>query len=568
MSKSEPNIHAGRLVLVLGLIALGMAALQWRLLDLQVFNRDFLQHQGDARHLRVVAIPAHRGMLSDRNGEPLAISTPVESAWADPRELITVPERWAELAAVLEMDRGRLGQLVSSRRDKEFVYLRRHLSPAQAERIAELAIPGVALQREYRRYYPTGEVSAHLLGYTNIDDAGQEGLELMLDEVLRGAPGAKRVIKDRLGRVVKNVEAIRSARPGQDLRLSIDRRLQYLAYRELKAAVQRHHAEAGSAVVLDVHTGEVLAMVNQPAFNPNKRAERGSQRNRAVTDLFEPGSTIKPFTVAAALESGRYTPGSVINTSPGYLRLAGFTIRDFRDYGAIDVSTVIEKSSNVGASRIALSLESEQLWELFSRVGFGYDSASGFPGESGGLLKAYQDWGRVEQATVSYGYGMSVTALQLAQAYTTLAGDGHLRPVSFLRLEKDEVPAGTPAVSPRVGAQVRAMMERVVSDSGTAKQARIPGYRVAGKTGTVRKAVAGGYSDDAYLSLFVGMAPASRPRLVMVTIIDEPRAGEYYGGAVAAPVFNRVMEGALRLLDIPPDDLDSFTSAPSREARV
>lgn len=549
-----------RLRFVKGVMLLGVAALVWRMGDLNLNQRDFLQGQGDARYLRTVAIPAHRGMITDRNGEPLAISTPVQSVWANPQELAQARESWIQLARLLDLSVGELEQLLAGRMDREFVYLRRHVKPELAEKVMALSIPGVALQPEYRRYYPMGEVVAHVVGFTNIDDVGQEGIELMLDERLRGMPGSKRVIKDRLGRVVENVESISEPRDGDNLRLSIDRRVQYLAYRELKAAVQRHHARAGSAVVLDVTTGEVLAMVNQPAYNPNNRSDLASSRfrNRAVTDVFEPGSTMKPFTITAALESGRFRPGTLVDTSPGMMRLGGFTIRDSHDYGLIDVSTVIQKSSNVGASRIALALESRALWDMLSRFGFGYDTGSGFPGEVAGLLNPYQDWRDVQLATISYGYGMSVTPLQLASAYATLANDGNQHPTSFLKLDRNDLPRGRKVIEPNVARQVREMLEKAVQTGGTGTRARVAGYRIAGKTGTVRKAGKSGYNEDHYISIFAGMAPASRPRLAMVVVVDTPDDGDYYGGVIAAPVFGRVMEGALRLLDVAPDDLDTL----------
>lgn len=552
--------YSQRLLFVKAVLLLGVAALVWRMGDLNLNQRDFLQGQGDARYLRTVAIPAHRGMITDRNGEPLAISTPVESVWANPQELAHARESWPKLARLLELTAGELEQQLARRMDREFVYLRRHVNPEQAHKVMALGIPGVALQPEYRRYYPMGEVVAHVIGFTNIDDIGQEGVELMMDERLRGTPGSKRVIKDRLGRIVENVESISEPRAGDDLQLSIDRRVQYLAYRELKAAVQRHHAKAGSAVVLDVTTGEVLAMVNQPAYNPNNRSDFSSSRfrNRAVTDVFEPGSTMKPFTISTALESGRFRPGTPIDTSPGMLRLGGFTIRDSHDYGRIDVSTVIQKSSNVGASRIALALEPQRLWDMLSRFGFGYDTGSGFPGEAAGLLNAYQDWREVERATISYGYGLSVTPLQLASAYATLAADGTQRSVSFFKVDKDNMPRARKVIEPGVARQVRTMLERAVQSGGTGTRAAVAGYRVAGKTGTVRKAGSGGYTEENYLSVFAGMAPASRPRLAMVVVIDRPDDGEYYGGVIAAPVFSRVMEGALSLLDVAPDDLETL----------
>ncbi len=549
-----------RLSFVKGVMLLGVAALLWRMGDLNLNQREFLQGQGDARYLRTVAIPAHRGMIADRNGEPLAISTPVESVWANPQELAQARDSWPRLARLLGMSVDEIEQQLAQRMDREFVYLRRHVKPELAEKVMGLRTPGVALQPEYRRYYPMGEVVAHVVGFTNIDDSGQEGIELMMEERLRGTPGSKRVIKDRLGRIIENVESISEPRPGDDLTLSIDRRVQYLAYRELKAAVHRHHAKAGSAVVLDVTTGEVLAMVNQPSYNPNNRGDLASSRfrNRAVTDVFEPGSTMKPFTISAALESGRFLPSTMVDTSPGKIRLAGFTIRDSRNYGRIDVSTVIQKSSNVGASRIALALESQQLWDMLSRFGFGYDTGSGFPGEVAGLLNPYQDWREVQQATISYGYGISVTPLQLASAYAALANDGKHYPASFMKRNRSDLPQPRQIIEPRLARQVRKMLERAVQAGGTGTRAKVPGYRVAGKTGTVRKAGSSGYNEDHYVAIFAGMAPASRPRLAMVVVVDRPNDGDYYGGVIAAPVFARVMEGALRLLDVAPDDLDTL----------
>lgn len=540
--------------LVLGVFALAMLSLVARAVYLQVLERDFLQGEGDARHQRVVAIPAHRGMISDRNGEPLAISTPVDSVWANPQEAVSAREALPRLARVLGMDRDELYRRLAERSGREFVYLARHVNPEVAQQVMALAIPGVSLQREYRRYYPMGEVTGHVLGFTNVDDRGQEGLELAYDAWLAGEPGAKRVIRDRLGRTVEDVERIRAPRPGKSLQLSIDRRVQYLAYRELKAAVQAHGARSGSIVVLDAVNGEILAMVNQPTFNPNSRKGlRGDlYRNRAVTDVFEPGSTIKPFTIAAGLESGAYRPSSRVDTAPGLLRVAGHTIRDARNYGVIDLGTVITKSSNVGASKIALSLDPADLWGMFSRVGFGQVTGSSFPGEASGVLSGYARWREIERATLAFGYGLSVTPLQLTQAYASLAADGVLHPATFIAGQQT---AARRVMQPATARAVRAMMNGVVSDTGTGLRASVPGYQVAGKTGTVRKSTGGGYADDRYIAVFAGMAPASAPRLVAVVMINEPNAGGYYGGEVAAPIFARVMSGALRLLDITPDDV-------------
>ena len=524
--------------LVLAVFAFGLLVLLWRVVDLQWFDRSFLQGQADARHLRTVSLPAHRGMITDRNGEPLAVSTPVDSVWANPQELVPAREYLQALARILDLDIDYLQRLLGRRAEREFVYLRRHVPPATAAQVRALDAPGVYLQREYRRYYPDGEVVAHVIGFTNIDDRGQEGLELAYDDWLRGADGAKRVLKDGRHHVIADVEMIRPAKPGRDLQLSIDRRIQYQAYRELKRAVQRHRARSGSVVVLDSVTGEVLA----------------------VTDVFEPGSTMKPFTIAAALHSGRYDRDSTINTAPGYYRVGGNTVRDEHDNGRLDLTGIIRKSSNVGASKIALSLEPEQLWRVYSDAGFGTSVGTGFPGEVSGVLANYHRWQKIEQATLAFGYGISVTPLQLARAYAMLANDGRLLPVSFL--QQDEAPRAESVLAPRVVRSVRRMMEEVVSDRGTAPQARVPGYRVAGKTGTVHKATAGGYAEDRYNALFVGMAPATDPRLVVAVVINDPRGEDHFGGKVAGPVFSRVMSNALRLLNIAPD----VESAPHRQA--
>ena len=558
----------GRRRLVLALFAAGVVALVWRAMDLQVFNQGFLQVQGDARHLRVVTLAAHRGMIVDRNGEPLAVSTPVDSVWANPQELATAREYWPALAKLLNLEIDAMRRQLEARAGREFVYLKRHVDPSIAAQVRALGAPGVALQREYRRYYPDGEVAAQVLGFTDVDDVGQEGLELAYEEWLRGEPGAKRVVKDGQHAIIENVESIRAARPGRDLTLSIDRRIQYLAYRELKTAVQRHKARSGSVVVLDTVTGEVLAMVNQPSYNPNNRARwhASTLRNRAVTDLFEPGSTLKPFTVAAGLETGQYRPNTPIETGPGYYRVGVNLVRDVHNYGALDVTGVIRKSSNVGSSKIALSLDKQVFWSLLNRLGFGSLTASGFPGEASGLLVNYRRWRPIEVATLSFGYGLSVTPLQLAQAYGVLAADGALRPVSFLKLEK--APRAERVLSVRTAQDVRLMLEEAVGPEGTAPAARVAGYRVGGKTGTVRKSIAGGYADDRYLSVFSGLAPTSRPRLSVVVMINEPNNGDYYGGKVAAPVFSAVMAGALRFLNVAPDALPQTPDELPQDAPV
>ena len=553
MTRATHISRARRLVLI-GLMLGGFLVLAGRSAQLQLVEQEFLQEQGDARHLRVVQVPAHRGMIVDRNGEPLAISTPVQSVWVNPQELVASPSELSQVARLLALDVDKLQRLIGQRKDREFVYLRRHISPDRAQQVMTLGVRGIYLQREYRRYYPAGEVAGHLIGFTNVDDRGQEGLELAYDDWLTGEPGAKRVIKDGQRHIVENVENIRSARPGQVLSLSIDRRIQYLAYRELKAAVSEHNARSGSVVVLDSRSGEVLALANQPSFNPNnrKRLKPDRLRNRAVTDVFEPGSTMKPFIVAAALEAGKYRAGTQINTSPGQFQVGVHTIRDMHDYGVLDMTGVIRKSSNVAASKIALSLEPETLWGFLSRAGFGVSTGSGFPGEADGHLANYHRWRDIERATMAYGYGLSATAMQLAEAYSVFANDGYRVPVTLL--QRTEQPEREVVYSPEVARSVRGMMESVVNEGGTALKAAVPGYRVAGKTGTVHKSISGGYADDRYISVFSGMAPASDPDLVIVVVINEPRNGEHFGGLVAGPVFSRVMAGALRLLNVTPDD--------------
>ena len=540
-----------------------------RAVQLQVFHKAFLTRQGDVRHLRVAKISAHRGVITDRNGEPLAVSTPVDSVWVNPGELVQAPDRIPQLAAALRIDAEKLVRRLTRNVDKEFMYLKRHMHPAEAEAIARLEIPGVDLEREYRRYYPAGEVTGHLIGFTNIDDSGQEGLELAFDNWLAGGGGGggggksgkKRVLKDRLGSVIEDVERIESPSPGRSLAASIDLRIQYLAYRELKAAMQHNKAKAGSIVVLDVTTGEVLAMANQPAYNPNDRSQFAASRyrNRAITDIFEPGSAIKPLIIAAALESGRYKRGSRVNTSPGSIKVGAKTIEDPRDLGTIDLTTILARSSNVGATKIAMSLEPEGLYSVLNGFGLGRLSASGFPGESAGLLSHYSNWRPISQATLAYGYGLSVTPLQLAQAYAVIATDGLHRPVSLLRI--DEPPIARRVVKAGTAETVLSMLEDVVGPEGTGKRATVAGYRVAGKTGTVKKFTAGGYSEKRYTALFSGIAPISRPRLAVVVVVDEPDNGDYYGGEVAAPVFSRVAAGALRILAVAPDNFQQNGSA-------
>jgi cell division protein FtsI (penicillin-binding protein 3) len=515
--------RAALLMALLGFAALGLL---WRAVNLQLVDHGFLARQGDARFSRVLEIAAHRGTITDRYGEPLAVSTPVDSIWVNPGELALATDQIPRLAAALKLDRLELARRVTSNLDREFLYVARHRQPAEAEQIKSLGIPGVYTSREYRRYYPAGEVTGHLLGFTNVDDAGQEGLELAFDHWLVGENGAKRVIQDRYGRIVQNVESIRPAREGRDLVLSIDLRIQYLAYRELKAAIRDQRARAGSIVVLDIES-------------------------RAATDIFEPGSSIKPFFVAAGLASGKYDHRSVIDTSPGYFKVGVKIFEDEHNLGAIDIATVLAKSSNVGMAHIALSLPPQQVWTTLTHLGFGQVTTSGYPGESAGLLPAYAQWRPIGIVTMSHGYGLSVTPLQLAHAYATLGAFGEARPVSFLRVQGP--PLGERALAEPVCRELIGMLETVVTAEGTGKLAAIPGYRVSGKTGTAFKAIAGGYSTDRYMAVFGGVAPATAPRLAAVVVIDEPGAGQHMGGQVAAPVFSKIVGGALRLLAVAPD---------------
>ena len=547
-------------------------------LDMQILSSEFFEQQGDARQLRTVSISAHRGDIVDRNGEPFAVSAPVNSIWVNPQVAIEHLDELNVVAKLLSLDAISLKEKIKRHSSREFLYLKRHAPPELADQVMALKVPGVALLNEYRRYYPSGEVAAHVIGFSDIDDNGQEGIELAYDKWLKGHPGKKRVIRDRLGRAFDDVERIKSAEPGKSLKLSLDKRLQYLTYRTLKAAVLKHNAVAGSAVVLDVRTGEVLAMVNQPSFNVNDRRQLKPQatRNRAVTDVFEPGSTMKPITIAAALESGRWKPFYKIETAPGYMRVKGNTIRDHKNYGDLDVGGVLEKSSNVGIAKIALAMDAEQQWSMYQKLGFGVVTGSGFPGEASGQLSLNALNNDFARASMAFGYGVSVTPLQLAHAYSAIAADGVLRPVNFLIDDSDEknrVVEGQRVMSVETARAVRKMMRRVISDKGTGKKAAVANYSVAGKTGTVHKFIAGGYAEDRYLSIFAGMVPADRPELVMVVMIDEPRNGEHFGGLVAAPVFSQVMSGAMRLLDIAPDmiskqQLMNAGAKPARQTRT
>ncbi|MBI5430234.1 MAG: penicillin-binding protein 2 [Nitrosomonadales bacterium] len=564
-ASAHPDIAAKlpgwRAIVLFALLLAGLGGLLGRGVYLQGIHDDFLQKKGDARYGRVIEISAHRGMITDRNGEPLAVSTPVESVWASPPDVEADRRQVKKLAQILGMDVEEVkNRLFNVSRD--FVYLKRQLPPDQVERVVSLNIPGVLLQREYRRYYPAGEKAAQTLGFTGQDDNGQEGLELAFQGRLAGKPGSQRVIKDRRGHIVEDIGSLHAPKHGGDVTLSLDSRVQYLAYRELKSAVENHHARSGAAVVLDARSGEVLALANYPSYNPNNRVNVSSHamRNRAVADLFEPGSTMKPFTVATAIEAGKVSPNTLINTENGVFTVGDRKIHDSHPESMMTVAQVIQKSSNVGAAKIALSLRSEALWQSFSDSGFGAPTGSNFPGEASGRLRDAKTWRPIEQATMSYGHGMSVNLLQLARAYTIFANDGELKPVSLLRL--DAPAPGKRVFSSRTTRAMRDMLEMVVRADGTAPLAQVAGYRVAGKTGTAHKLENGRYVDR-YVASFVGFAPVSNPRLVVAVMIDEPNNGQYYGGLVAAPVFSRVTDAALHALNVPNDAPLDNVIAPS-----
>ncbi|MCR4298435.1 MAG: penicillin-binding protein 2 [Gallionella sp.] len=545
------------------LLLAGLAGLAGRGAYLQVVHNDFLQEKGNARYSRVIEVSAHRGMITDRNGIPLAVSTPVESVWASPANVEIDSQQTRQLAQILGMGAGELkNRLFDTSRD--FVYLKRQLPPDQAEKVVRLNLPGISLQREYRRYYPTGEVAAQTLGFTGQDDNGQEGLEFALQERLVGKHGSQRVIKDRHGRIVEDAGSLRAPKPGSDIALSLDSKVQHLAYRELENAVRQHKARAGAVVILDAKSGEVLALANYPAYNPNNRGRISSQamRNRAIIDLFEPGSTMKPFTVAAALEQGKVQPETVINTEHGVLSVGNRKIHDSHPESMLTVAQIIQKSSNVGAAKIALSLESQTLWQSLANSGFGAQTGSNFPGEAPGKLRDAETWRPIEQATMAYGHGISVNLLQLARAYTIFANNGELKPVSLLKLDMPAI--GKKVFSDSTARALRGMLELVVQPGGTAPLAQVAGYRVAGKTGTAHKLENGRYVDR-YVASFVGFAPASNPRLVVAVMIDEPDNGQHYGGLVAAPVFSKVTGAALHALNVPNDAPLDNVIAPSAD---
>ncbi|WP_457096130.1 peptidoglycan D,D-transpeptidase FtsI family protein [Lysobacter sp. P5_B9] len=548
-------------MIVGGALALGSVALVVRAFDVQVVNNAFYLQQGQARSLREIPIPTSRGMITDRNGEPLAVSTPVESVWGNPKELLENPARIPELAVALEVPADVLTRKLTQRANKEFLYLKRRISPEQARRILAHNIPGVFSQREFRRFYPQGEAMAHVLGFTNVDDRGQEGLELSFDHILSGKPGSKRVIRDGQGRIVESVDLIKAAEPGQDLTLTIDRRIQFLAYRELRNQLVKTGASSGSAVVLDIATGEVLAMVNLPSYNPNAVAmgNADTHRNRAVTDVFEPGSTMKPITVAAALNAHIVTPDTRIDLNPGYMQLGRYTIRDHSNYGVQTITGVITKSSNIGAAKLAARMKDQYFYDFIRQFGYGQKPGSGFPGESAGVLAMPSRWSGTTKATMAYGYGMSATPLQIAMVYASLGNGGKLITPTFVKGERNEP---RQVLDPQVAHEVMRMMQTVTETGGTATQAAILGYHVAGKTGTARKySETGGYTRR-YLSYFAGVVPVQNPRFSMVVVVNDPDPERgYFGGLVSAPVFRTVMDGALRLMDVPPDDIDTWIAA-------
>ncbi len=559
------HLSLWRLYLVAGLLLCMAVMLVGRVLSLQILEMErgyaFLQNQGEMRSLRSAEIPAYRGVITDRRGEPLAVSTPVVSIWANPRHLAG-SERLPELADALGMKLAELQARLKRYEGKQFMYLQRHRVPHEAREILSKRFPGVHGEREYRRFYPAGEVAAQLVGFTNVDDEGIAGMELAYDDWLQGAPGKKKYIKDLKGNMVRDIGVVEPARPGKPLRLSIDLRLQHLQHRELRKAVTAAGAASGSIVTLDARTGEILAMVNYPVYNPNSRksVKAANMRNRAMTDTYEPGSTMKSMTLVAALESGRYSTESLIDTSPGWIRVGPKTYPDPRNYGEITLSRVIEKSSQVGVTKLAVDLGHEPIWQVFSRFGIGQPIGTGFPGESSGLLPNRPRWYSTEKISLAFGYGITTTPLQLARAYSVFANQGMMQPVSLLALDGDEQ-EGTQVVSPEIAEQVLTVLGRVTGEHGTARKARVQGYEVGGKTGTVHKVGPQGYIDNSYVALFAGVAPVDDPRVVTVVVINEPQGEAYGGGAAAAPVFSTVTQGALRLLGVTPTALPEEVAA-------
>ncbi|WP_164485282.1 MULTISPECIES: penicillin-binding protein 2 [unclassified Pseudomonas] len=565
--KLEGALYPWRFRLMLGLLALMVGAIVWRIFDLQVVDRDFLIGQGDARSLRHIPIPAHRGLITDRNGEPLAVSTPVTTLWANAKELQVAKDKWPELAAALGQDRKALTERLEAQANKEFIYLVRGLTPEQGQQVLDLKIPGVYGIEEFRRFYPAGETTAHMVGFTDIDDHGREGVELAYDEWLAGVPGKRQVIKDRRGRLIKDVQVTKNAKAGKPLALSIDLRLQYLANRELRNAIIENGAKAGSLVIMDVKTGEILAMVNQPTYNPNNRRnlQPAMMRNRAMIDVFEPGSTMKAISMSAALETGRWKPSDKVEVYPGTLQLGKYTIRDVsRTEGPVlDLTGILINSSNVGMSKVAFDIGGETIYHLAQKIGLGQPTGLDFPGERVGNLPNYRDWKKAETATLSYGYGLSVTAIQLAHAFSVLANNGRMVPLSLIHV--DEAPKATQVIPEKVAKTMQGMLQQVIEAPRGVFRAQVPAYHVAGKSGTARKTSVGtkGYAENSYRSLFAGFGPMSDPRYAIVVVIDEPSKAGYFGGLVSAPVFSKVMSGTLRLMNITPDNL-----APTQQANA
>ncbi|MEW9899405.1 penicillin-binding protein 2 [Chitinivorax sp. PXF-14] len=553
-SNLNARLPAWRSYTLMGALGAGFALLVGRAVYLQAYNREFLQEKGEARYSRVLKLEAIRGMITDRNGEPLAISTPVQSIWASPADMDEMPsqQQIGQLAKLLGMTAADVTAKIADRK-RDFVFIKRQIQPELADRVLALNIPGIYKQQEYRRYYPAGEFLAHIIGQTGIDDKGQEGMELTRNATLAGKPGSRHVIRDRRGYIVEDVSSVVKPQDGQTLTLSIDRNLQYLAYRELKQAVDVNKAKAGGLVMLDAKTGEVLALANIPSYNPNNRGaiDPARKRNRALTDLYEPGSTMKPITAAAALEAGTFKPTTIIDTQGGRMSIGPATIHDAHPHGALTVEQVIQVSSNVGAAKMALSLGHEYHSDFLHSLGFGQVPHTGFPGEAAGRVRPWKTWRPIEQATMSYGHGISVSLIQMAHAYMVFANHGEIKPISFIK--QVAPPPGKQVIKPETADAVKKMLEMVTQPGGTATRAQVVGYRVGGKTGTANKLEGGGYSKNKYVSSFVGLAPASDPRLIVAVMIDEATAGQYYGGTVAAPVFANVMGGALRILGVPND---------------
>ncbi|KWS61825.1 cell division protein [Pseudomonas avellanae] len=559
MMKLDGALYPWRFRVVVGLLVSLVLAICWRIVDLQVIDHTFLKEQGDARSLRHIPIPAHRGLITDRNGEPLAVSTPVTTLWANPREMQQDKSKWPMLAAATGQDLKALTDRLESQATKEFIYLVRGMTPEQGQAALDLKVPGVYGIEEFRRFYPAGDVTAHMVGFTDLDDHGREGVELAYDDWLAGVPGKRQVIKDRRGRLIKDVQVTKNAKAGKTLALSIDLRLQYLATRELRNAIVENEAKAGSMVIMDVKTGEVLAMVNQPTYNPNNRRTMvpAAMRNRAIIDVFEPGSTMKPISMTAALDSGRWKPTDKVEVYPGTLQIGKYTIRDVTktEGPVLDLTGILINSSNVGMSKVAFDVGGEAIFRAMQRVGFGQYTGLGFPGERVGNLPNYREWRKAETATLSYGYGLSVTALQLVHAYGALANNGRIVPLTILKTDKE--PESTQAIPEKTAKTLQGMLQQVIEDPRGVYRARVPSYHVGGKSGTARKTSIGtkGYAENSYRSLFAGFGPMSNPRYAIVVVIDEPSKGGYYGGLVSAPVFSKVMSGTLRLMNVTPDNL-------------